>query len=65
MISCSKSFLFLKVEIADITTGASVLVEGIVVSSQGAKQKVELKVARLNVVCGFISLLISESFMIL
>ncbi|KAM0935593.1 putative asparagine--tRNA ligase [Dioscorea sansibarensis] len=39
-----------EVEIGDITTGASVLVEGIVVSSQGAKQKVELKVARLNVI---------------
>ncbi|OAY66184.1 Asparagine--tRNA ligase, chloroplastic/mitochondrial [Ananas comosus] len=36
-----------QVELGAVTTGASVLVEGVVVSSQGAKQKVELKVARL------------------
>ncbi|XP_020096386.1 asparagine--tRNA ligase, chloroplastic/mitochondrial-like [Ananas comosus] len=36
-----------QVELGTVTTGASVLVEGVVVSSQGAKQKVELKVARL------------------
>ncbi|KAG1362173.1 asparagine--tRNA ligase, cytoplasmic 1 [Cocos nucifera] len=36
-----------QVESGAVTTGASVLVEGIVVSSQGSKQKVELKVARL------------------
>lgn len=37
-------------ELGTVTTGASVLVEGVVVSSQGAKQKVELKVARLVMV---------------
>ncbi|CAD5194455.1 unnamed protein product [Musa acuminata subsp. malaccensis] len=35
------------VESGFITTGTSVLIEGTVVSSQGSKQKVELKVARL------------------
>lgn len=35
------------VESGFITTGTSVLIEGIVVSSQGSKQKVELKVATL------------------
>ncbi|WOL10518.1 asparagine--tRNA ligase, chloroplastic/mitochondrial [Canna indica] len=36
-----------QIESGLITTGTSVLVEGTVVSSQGTKQKVELKVARL------------------
>ncbi|XP_077235431.1 class II aminoacyl-tRNA and biotin synthetases superfamily protein [Tasmannia lanceolata] len=36
-----------QVESGAITTGASVLIEGILVRSQGSKQKVELKVARL------------------
>ncbi|OAY75744.1 Asparagine--tRNA ligase, chloroplastic/mitochondrial [Ananas comosus] len=36
-----------QVELRTVTAGASVLVEGVVVSSQGAKQKVEVKVARL------------------
>lgn len=39
-----------QVESGVVTTGASILVEGIVVSSQGSKQKVELKVARLIVI---------------
>ena len=33
-----------------VATGASVLVDGIIVSSQGSKQKVELKVERLVMV---------------
>ncbi|PKA46467.1 Asparagine--tRNA ligase, chloroplastic/mitochondrial [Apostasia shenzhenica] len=36
-----------EVESGSVATGASVLVEGILVSSQGSKQKVELKVNRL------------------
>ncbi|CAL9081316.1 unnamed protein product [Musa textilis] len=36
-----------QVESGFLTTGTSVLIEGTVVSSQGSKQKVELKVARL------------------
>ena len=42
-----------------VTTGASVLVEGIVVSSQGSKQKVELKVARLVTVMNLFHTLVS------
>ncbi|XP_072956669.1 asparagine--tRNA ligase, chloroplastic/mitochondrial [Typha angustifolia] len=36
-----------QVESGAVTVGASILVEGVVVSSQGTKQKVELRVARL------------------
>lgn len=39
-----------QVESGFITTGTSVLIEGTVVSSQGSKQKVELKVATLILV---------------
>ncbi|XP_062189639.1 asparagine--tRNA ligase, chloroplastic/mitochondrial-like [Phragmites australis] len=37
-------------QIDSITTGASVLVEGVVASSQGGKQKVELKVSKITVI---------------
>uniref|UniRef100_A0A0D9WYW0 asparagine--tRNA ligase n=1 Tax=Leersia perrieri TaxID=77586 RepID=A0A0D9WYW0_9ORYZ len=37
-------------QIDSITTGASVLVEGLVASSQGGKQKVELKVSKISVI---------------
>lgn len=37
-------------QIDSITTGASVLVEGVVASSQGGKQKVELKVSKIIVI---------------
>jgi hypothetical protein len=37
-------------QIDSIATGASVLVEGVVASSQGGKQKVELKVSKIIVV---------------
>ncbi|RZR71199.1 hypothetical protein BHM03_00004152 [Ensete ventricosum] len=45
----------LVVESGFITTGTSVLIEGTVVSSQGSKQKVELKVARLILVSELMS----------
>ncbi|PUZ72066.1 hypothetical protein GQ55_2G363300 [Panicum hallii var. hallii] len=37
-------------QIDSVTTGASVLVEGVVASSQGGKQKVELKVSKITVI---------------
>ncbi|KAJ1290931.1 hypothetical protein BS78_02G280200 [Paspalum vaginatum] len=37
-------------QIDSVTTGASVLVEGVVTSSQGGKQKVELKVSKITVI---------------
>ncbi|KAF0906649.1 hypothetical protein E2562_012228 [Oryza meyeriana var. granulata] len=37
-------------QIDSITTGASVLVEGVIASSQGGKQKVELKVSKIIVI---------------
>ncbi|XP_052162151.1 asparagine--tRNA ligase, chloroplastic/mitochondrial [Oryza glaberrima] len=37
-------------QIDSITTGASVLVEGVIASSQGGKQKVELKVSKISVI---------------
>ena len=37
-------------QIDSIATGTSVLVEGVVASSQGGKQKVELKVSKITVV---------------
>lgn len=37
-------------QIDSVTTGASVLVEGVVASSEGGKQKVELKVSKITVV---------------
>ncbi|CAN6175414.1 unnamed protein product [Urochloa humidicola] len=37
-------------QIDTVTTGASVLVEGVVASSQGGKQKVELKVSKITVI---------------
>nr|CAB3454313.1 unnamed protein product [Digitaria exilis] len=37
-------------QIDSVTTGASILVEGVVASSQGGKQKVELKVSKITVI---------------
>ncbi|XP_062187474.1 asparagine--tRNA ligase, chloroplastic/mitochondrial-like [Phragmites australis] len=37
-------------QIDSVTTGASVLVEGVVANSQGGKQKVELKVSKITVI---------------
>uniref|UniRef100_A0A0E0I0W3 asparagine--tRNA ligase n=1 Tax=Oryza nivara TaxID=4536 RepID=A0A0E0I0W3_ORYNI len=37
-------------QIDSITTGASVLVEGVIASSQGGKQKLELKVSKISVI---------------
>ncbi|CAN6218828.1 unnamed protein product [Urochloa humidicola] len=37
-------------QVDSVTTGASVLVEGVVASSQGGKQKVELKVSKITVI---------------
>ncbi|CAN6225536.1 unnamed protein product [Urochloa humidicola] len=37
-------------QIDTVTTGASVLVEGVVASSQGGKQKVELKISKITVI---------------
>ncbi|XP_066390797.1 asparagine--tRNA ligase, chloroplastic/mitochondrial-like [Miscanthus floridulus] len=37
-------------QIDSVTTGASVLIEGVVASSQGGKQKVELKVSKITVI---------------
>ncbi|KAJ3689008.1 hypothetical protein LUZ61_018172 [Rhynchospora tenuis] len=39
-----------QIESGAVTTGASILIEGTVVPSQGAKQKIELKVTRLVVI---------------
>ncbi|XP_038904124.1 asparagine--tRNA ligase, chloroplastic/mitochondrial isoform X2 [Benincasa hispida] len=44
------SVTFMEVESGLITTGASVWVQGVVVASQGSKQKVELKLQKLVVV---------------
>ncbi|CAA7391606.1 unnamed protein product [Spirodela intermedia] len=39
-----------QVESGSVTTGASLMVEGVLVSSQGSKQKVELRVEKLTVI---------------
>lgn len=46
----SSSGAFEQVESGSITTGASLWVQGIVVASQGSKQKVELKVTKVVLV---------------
>ena len=48
-----------QVESGDVNTGASIMVEGVLVGSQGSKQKVELRVEKLNVV----TLLITHIFL--
>lgn len=49
-VVCSEAEGYDQVESGVISTGASILVQGIVVNSQGTKQKVELKIEKLVVV---------------
>jgi aspartyl/asparaginyl-tRNA synthetase len=42
-----------QIEAGLVNTGASVAIEGVLVESQGSKQKVELKATKLTLVSGF------------
>lgn len=46
-----------QIEAGLVSTGASVAIEGVLVESQGAKQKVELKATKLTLVSGTVLLL--------